>query len=226
MGCHRPFQASEVNLQLGTDRVLRVQPNIERLRELCRRVKSRSRGGQEGSETARRGGPGVGGVNIHPLRRSTDGLRTEVGQLRHRGLSEMADVLESVANDHEQVLNDWHIGELTLRRPESVLKPPKSPQHTSLCNARRQRICADTRSTVQSVHDQNRNNGVSERAALRRRDCRRARRRSRVLPGHLGLVSESSSAHEGRRAGACECAGRKGCEAPRARSEAPRRGAR
>ncbi len=53
-------------------------------------------------------------MNIDVLRRFTDGLRTEVAQLRHRGLSETADVLESVANDHEQVLNDWHTEQLTL----------------------------------------------------------------------------------------------------------------
>ena len=28
----------------------------------------------------------------------------------------MADVLESVANDHEQALNDWHTEELTLHQ--------------------------------------------------------------------------------------------------------------
>ena len=55
-------------------------------------------------------------MNIDPLRTFTDALRTEVAQLRHRGLSEMADVLESVANDHERVLNDWHTEELTLRQ--------------------------------------------------------------------------------------------------------------
>ena len=55
-------------------------------------------------------------MNIDSLLSFTDGLRTEVGQLRHRGLSEMADVLESVANDHEHVLNDWHTEELTLRQ--------------------------------------------------------------------------------------------------------------
>ena len=55
-------------------------------------------------------------MNVDALRSFTDGLRTEVGQLRHRGLSEMADVLESVANDHEQVLNDWPTEELTLRQ--------------------------------------------------------------------------------------------------------------
>ena len=44
-------------------------------------------------------------MNIDRLRTFTDSLRTEVGQLRHRGLSEMADVLESVANDHEHVLD-------------------------------------------------------------------------------------------------------------------------
>ena len=47
-------------------------------------------------------------MNIDSLRAFTDGLRTEVAQLRHRGLWEMANVLESVANDHEQVLTDWH----------------------------------------------------------------------------------------------------------------------
>ena len=57
-------------------------------------------------------------MNIDSLRAFTVGLRTEVAQLRHRGLSEMADVLESVANDHEQVLNDWHTEELTLRQAE------------------------------------------------------------------------------------------------------------
>ena len=55
-------------------------------------------------------------MNIDSLRDFTDGLRTEVAQLRHRGLSEMADVLESVANDHEQVLRDWHTEELTLQQ--------------------------------------------------------------------------------------------------------------
>ena len=57
-------------------------------------------------------------MNIDSLRAFTDGLRTEVAQLRHRGLSEMADVLVSVANDHEKVLNDWHTEELTLRQAE------------------------------------------------------------------------------------------------------------
>ena len=55
-------------------------------------------------------------MNVAPLLAFTDGLRTEVAQLRHRGLAELADVLESVANDHEQVLNDWHTEELTLRQ--------------------------------------------------------------------------------------------------------------
>ena len=57
-------------------------------------------------------------MNIDSLRAFTAGLRTEVTQLRHRGLSETADVLESVANDHEQALNDWHTEELTLRQAE------------------------------------------------------------------------------------------------------------
>ena len=53
-------------------------------------------------------------MNIESLRAFTETLRTEVAQLRHRGLSETADVLESVANDHEQVLNNWYTEELTL----------------------------------------------------------------------------------------------------------------
>ena len=55
-------------------------------------------------------------MNIESLRAFTDGLRTEVAQLRHRGLSEIADVLESVANDHEQTLDAWHTEALTLRQ--------------------------------------------------------------------------------------------------------------
>lgn len=57
-------------------------------------------------------------MNIDSLHAFTDGLRTEVTQLRHRGLSEMADVLESVANDHEQTLDSWFTEELTLRQAE------------------------------------------------------------------------------------------------------------
>ena len=57
-------------------------------------------------------------MNIDALRSFTDGLRAEVTQLRHRGLTETADVLESVANDHERVLNEWHTEELTLREAE------------------------------------------------------------------------------------------------------------
>ena len=53
-------------------------------------------------------------MNIDSLRDFTNGLRSEVGQLRHRGLSQQADVLESVANDHEQILNNWHTEALTL----------------------------------------------------------------------------------------------------------------
>ena len=57
-------------------------------------------------------------MNIDALRAFTDGLRAEVAHLRHRGLSEMADVLESVANDHQQVLDAWHTEALTLRQAE------------------------------------------------------------------------------------------------------------
>ena len=58
-------------------------------------------------------------MNIEPLRAFTDSLRTEVVQLRHRGQSALADFLESVANDHEQVLDAWHTEELTLREAEA-----------------------------------------------------------------------------------------------------------
>ena len=53
-------------------------------------------------------------MNVDALHAFTDGLRTEVAQLRHRGLGETADVLESVANDHQQILNEWYTEELTL----------------------------------------------------------------------------------------------------------------
>ena len=55
-------------------------------------------------------------MNIEPLRIFTDSLRTEGAQLRHRGLSEMADVVESIANDHEQMVDTWHTEELTLHQ--------------------------------------------------------------------------------------------------------------
>ena len=86
-------------------------------------------------------------MNIDPLRSFTDGLRTEVAQLRHRGLSEMADVLESVANDHEQVLDAWHTEELTLRQAaeESGFSYSRLQQMKSLnvgaSGARRIRRC-------------------------------------------------------------------------------------
>ena len=55
-------------------------------------------------------------MNIDLLRAFNDSLRTEVVQLRHRGQSALADFLESVANDHEQVLDAWHTEELTLHQ--------------------------------------------------------------------------------------------------------------
>lgn len=55
-------------------------------------------------------------MNIDALRTFTDGLRTEVAQLRHRGLTETANVLESVANDHQEILDAWFSEELTLRQ--------------------------------------------------------------------------------------------------------------
>ena len=53
-------------------------------------------------------------MNIDALRSFSDRLRTEVGQLRNRGLSEAANVLESVASEHEQVLDAWYVEELSL----------------------------------------------------------------------------------------------------------------
>ena len=40
-------------------------------------------------------------------------------QTREPATTEAADVLESVANDHEQVLDAWHTEELTLREAEA-----------------------------------------------------------------------------------------------------------
>ena len=57
-------------------------------------------------------------MNIDTLMRFTSGLRTEVAQLRHRGLSETADVIESIAKDHQEILESWHTEELTLRQAE------------------------------------------------------------------------------------------------------------
>ena len=54
-------------------------------------------------------------MNIEPLRTFTASLRAEGAQYRHRGQSTLADLLESVANDHEQALNGWHEEELTLQ---------------------------------------------------------------------------------------------------------------
>ena len=53
-------------------------------------------------------------MNIGSLRAFTNSLRTEGAWLRHRGLSELADVLDSVATDHEKVLDAWYTEELTL----------------------------------------------------------------------------------------------------------------
>ncbi len=57
-------------------------------------------------------------MNIGHLQEFTESLRIEAAQLRHRGLSEIADVLESVANDHEHILNTWNTEELTLRQAQ------------------------------------------------------------------------------------------------------------
>ena len=55
-------------------------------------------------------------MNIEPLRAFTTSLRAEGAQYRHRGQSTLADLLESVANDHEQALNGWNEEELTLQQ--------------------------------------------------------------------------------------------------------------
>ena len=71
-------------------------------------------------------------MNIDSLHAFTDGLRTEVTQLRHRGLSEMADVLESVANDHEQTLDSWFTEELTLRQAEQEVRDGEEAREEQL----------------------------------------------------------------------------------------------
>ena len=55
-------------------------------------------------------------MNIDSLRSFTDGLRTEASQFRHRGSVELADAIDSIANDHQQVLDAWYTEELTLRQ--------------------------------------------------------------------------------------------------------------
>lgn len=55
-------------------------------------------------------------MNIDALELFTQNLRSEVSHFRHRGLSEMADLIESIANDHEHDLNTWYREELTLRQ--------------------------------------------------------------------------------------------------------------
>ena len=55
-------------------------------------------------------------MNIDRLRGLAEGWRSDAGVLRRRGATSQADVLESCADDHEQVLNTWHTEELTLRQ--------------------------------------------------------------------------------------------------------------
>ena len=109
-------------------------------------------------------------MNIDSLRAFTAGLRTEVGQLRHRGLSEMADVLESVANDHEQVLSDWYSEELTLREASEE----SSFSYSYLQQAK------------------NINVGTSGRPRIRRCDLPYKHRRSgpRLATGQLDIADE------------------------------------
>ena len=55
-------------------------------------------------------------VNIDLLRELAEGWRAEAEVLRKRGATAQAETLESCVADHEQVLNDWHTQELTLRQ--------------------------------------------------------------------------------------------------------------
>ena len=54
-------------------------------------------------------------MNIDRLRELAEGWRAEAVVLRKRGATAQAETLESCVADHEQVLNDWHTEELTLR---------------------------------------------------------------------------------------------------------------
>ena len=55
-------------------------------------------------------------MNIDALRAFTDSLHTEVAHLRHRGLSELANMVESIANDHREIVDLWYSEELTLHQ--------------------------------------------------------------------------------------------------------------
>ena len=56
-------------------------------------------------------------MNIVRLQELADAWKAESVVLRKQGATAQAEVLESCAADHEQVLNDGHTRELTLRRP-------------------------------------------------------------------------------------------------------------
>ncbi len=55
-------------------------------------------------------------MNIDRLRELAEGWRADAVVLRKRGATAQAEALESCVADHEQVLNDWHTEELTLRQ--------------------------------------------------------------------------------------------------------------
>ncbi len=72
-------------------------------------------------------------MNIDRLRALAEGWRAEAGVLRKRGATAQAEALESCVADHEQVLNDWHTEELTLRQAAGPWHA-----HTAAASAREQ----------------------------------------------------------------------------------------
>ena len=55
-------------------------------------------------------------MNIDALRQLGERWRAEAVVLRKRGATAQAEVLESCADDHQQVLDGWHTEALTLRQ--------------------------------------------------------------------------------------------------------------
>ena len=86
-------------------------------------------------------------MNIDRLRELAEVWRAEAEVLRKRGATAQAETLESCVADHEQVLNDWHTQELTLRQAaeESGFSYSRLQQMKSLnvgaSGARRIRRC-------------------------------------------------------------------------------------
>ena len=65
-------------------------------------------------------------MNIDPLHDFTNCLRVEVAQLRPRGLSEMADALESVANDRRH-----GISQKTGTAARAKFRSSGTPKHSA-----------------------------------------------------------------------------------------------